>query len=111
MTPRRWDAWFKLSAKTRKETDPRAYAKGVTVAVQRRERAESVAIARLSRLSYKSRVATIRQNVKQMTTTELRRILNMSDSDVKRRARSDALKNQRLRRQGLPLIDSPFFYH
>lgn len=45
--PKRWDAWRKLSASSRKVSDPRKYAQGVTVADQRREARETAARNRL----------------------------------------------------------------
>lgn len=73
LTKQRWDAWRKLSTKTRRETDPRRYASGETVAEIRRDKLEAAAVRHMiTTLGARVRRSTILKGVSEMTMEELR---------------------------------------
>jgi hypothetical protein len=86
LTPQRWNGWLKLSEKTRKETDPRKYAKGQTVAAQRRERKERDAAARIKSVSKRSRISTIQRNVSRMKEDDLDWTLKATPEQIRKKA-------------------------
>lgn len=86
MTRARWDAWFSLSAVTRKKTDPRQYAKGITVATQRRTAQENAAADRMSELRASASQTTIRKGVAIMTARQLRWTIKAKDFLIRKRA-------------------------
>ena len=82
LTPARWNAWFKLSPKSRKTTDPRKYAKGESVAQQRRKAAEQAAYANiLNRIPY-ARPGTVKLGIKAMTAAQLRRAATVDRTGI-----------------------------
>lgn len=93
---KRWNAWLKLSNKTRKETSPNAYAAGKSVANQRRERKEIQAAKRIKAASrYKSRQASVERNVSKMTEQELDWTIKATDRQIRVKAGDKKLKGQR----------------
>ena len=72
LTPQRWNGWLKLSDKTRKETDPRKYAAGVSVAGQRVERKREAAVNAIRKaMGLRQRKSVIENNVNQMKESDL----------------------------------------
>jgi hypothetical protein len=75
----KWDKWSKLSAKSRKASDPREYAKGKPVVVQARENKQSTVYKMLVQVHGSTgRPATIRRGVSEMSSAQLNRVMNMS---------------------------------
>jgi hypothetical protein len=73
LTKQRWDAWRKLSTKTRKDVDPRKYASGKPVVEVRREKLEAAAISHIiATLGNRVRRSTVIRGVEIMTNEELR---------------------------------------
>ena len=68
----RWDGYFKLNPKTRRQTDQREYAKGETVAKQRRVKAETAAINAMRLAHPHGRNATMKRGIELMSMRELR---------------------------------------
>lgn len=92
---KRWDAWLKLSEKSRKDTTPQAYSAGKSVANQRRERKEQLAVIRIKTATRgNSRTATIVRNVSRMTEKELDWTLKASNSQIAKRAGNKTLKGE-----------------
>lgn len=93
---KRWNAWLKLSNKTRKETTPNAYAAGKSVANQRRERKEQLAVKRIKAASrLKGRTATVQRNVSRMSDQELDWTIKATDRQIRVRAGDKSIKGQR----------------
>lgn len=87
LTPQRWNGWLKLSDKTRKETDPRKYAAGKTVAAQRRERNEQLAAKKIAASgSRKARTSVVIRNVGKMTDADLQWTLKATSAQIRERA-------------------------
>ncbi len=84
---RRWNAWLKLSASTRKTTDPRQYAAGVGVSQQRTERARAAVLARFQNIFPKGRTSTMRMSIAQMNQRQLRQALTDPPSRIQSRAK------------------------
>lgn len=83
---KRWNAWLKLSEKTRRTSDPVKYAAGTSVASQSRERKEATVVARLMKMSHKARLATIKAQVQRMTSKDLDWTLKATDGQIAARA-------------------------
>lgn len=86
MTRARWDAWFSLSPTTRKKTDPRQYAKGITVASQRRTVQENAAADVMGGLRASASDRTIRLGVQSMTARQLRWTIKAQPHQIRKRA-------------------------
>lgn len=83
----RWNAWLKLSGSTRKQTDPRKYAAGQSIAGQKRERKEQEVIRKIqSSASRTARPSTIAHNVRKMSDTDLDWTLKASPQAIRKRA-------------------------
>lgn len=92
MSPKRWNGWLKLSEKTRKESDPRKYAAGKSIAAQSRERKESLAAKRIKQAVPNGRTSVINHNVQRMTDKDLDWTLKASPKDIKSRASNKTYK-------------------
>lgn len=100
LSPRRWNAWAKLSPKSRAQTDPRKYAQGQSVGQQTIEKKRAIAVAAI--MSAKSGVArefTVRRGVQAMPTAELTKLGKLSagqlDEYITRKARQPMPTGQR----------------
>jgi hypothetical protein len=83
----RWDAWLKLSDTTRKQSDPRKYAAGQSIAEQKRERKEREAVKKIeSAATRKGRSSTVAHNVHRMTDADLDWTLKASPEAIRKRA-------------------------
>lgn len=91
---KRWNAWLKLSEKTRKASDPRDYAAGKSISNQRRERKEREAIRKIKGISFTGRTSVIIRNVKKMSDSDLEWTLKASDKQLRMRAGDRAVKTQ-----------------
>lgn len=71
LSPKRWDRWLNLSAKTRSRVSQRDYASGLSVRTVLRRTAEDRALANMrARLGF-VREATIRRGVRMQTMAQL----------------------------------------
>ena len=87
LSPQRWNGWLKLSEKTRKESDPRMYAAGKSVADQRRERKEQLAVKHMkASVSKTARTSVIQRNVRRMSDSDLDWTLKAKPETIRRRA-------------------------
>ena len=87
LSQKRWNAWLKLSEKTRKTTDPRQYASGKGIADQRRERKIQQAVARIrSATPQSARTSVIQNNVRKMSDKDLEWTLKASPKSIRQRA-------------------------
>lgn len=86
LSKNKWDAWFKLAPKSRKVADPYEYAKGATVAEQRRTKAEKAAYDNMARQLGTVRGGTIRRGIESMTAEQLRWTAKASAQQIRRRA-------------------------
>lgn len=82
----RWDAWFNLSPSARKDTDPRRYAAGQSVAQQRRSTIENAVTDKMLSLSAESSERTIRKGIAEMSSRQLRWTLKADAHRIRRRA-------------------------
>lgn len=87
LTKTRWDNWFKLSAKSRKLTDPRKYAAGESVAYQRRSQLETKAMSNMQLKFPVGRRATMRMGIEIMTSAQLRWTATATLGQLKSKAR------------------------
>lgn len=72
LSKRRWDAWFKLTPKSRKVADPYKYAKGESVRTQRTSQLQEAAFKHMVTTFPQARHATVRLGVQEMTNEQLR---------------------------------------
>lgn len=84
---RRWDNWFKLSAKSRKVADPYKYAKGESVREQRVNQLRSAAFRHMTSTFPQGRAATIRLGLEEMTNAQLRWTAKATASQLAGKAR------------------------
>lgn len=104
ISPKRWDAWLKLSDKSRRESDPRRYAKGESVAAQRMDtKREQAATKILQAFAVDARVSTVRRGVQGMSNAELNAVLKRSGIKLKDFVRTKA-------RVSVPGKLNPFWY-
>ncbi len=89
----KWDSWFKLSAKSRATTDPYKYARGQSVADQRRVKLEKEALAHLKRSRPHGRVSMMQLGVSTMTTEELKWTIKATPMQLSKRAQNRSLIN------------------
>jgi len=83
----RWNSWLKLSDQTRKQSDPRKYAAGKSIAAQRREKKEQLAAQRIKDAAMRTaRTSTINNNVHRMTDSDLDWTLKASKNAIRNRA-------------------------
>jgi hypothetical protein len=85
LTPGRWNRWLRLSPKTRKETNPREYAKGESVPRQRRTKLEKGVIERLNQFRG-IRKSTVQHNVESLADKDLKWLNNAPVDDIRERA-------------------------
>lgn len=86
LTRARWDAWFNLSPASRKVTNPREYAKGITVTAQRRRAQEDAAADVMGQLRASASDTTIRKGVAIMTARQLRWTIKAKPHQIRKRA-------------------------
>jgi hypothetical protein len=87
LSKNRWNAWLKLSDKTRKATDPSQYASGKSIADQRRERKIQQAVQKVkSANSQAARTSVIQRNVRKMSDKDLDWTLKASPKQIRERA-------------------------
>ncbi len=86
LSKNKWDAWFKLAPKSRKVADPYEYAKGRTVAEQRRTKAENAAYNNMTRQLGTVRGGTVRRGVEEMTAEQLRWTAKATARQLRRKA-------------------------
>lgn len=91
---RRWNAWLKLSNKTRSVTTPDAYAAGKSVANQRVEGKIKRAIQKMLGIQFDVRPAVVRRNVARMSEKDLDWTLKASNKTIRARAGDKAIKNR-----------------
>lgn len=82
----KWDAWFKLSAKSKKVADPYKYAAGMSVADQRIAKAKADALANMRKHFPQGRIGTMRLGLDEMTSEQLRWTSKASASAIRKRA-------------------------
>jgi|SRR5688572_25933230 len=95
LSQRRWDAWFNLSSRSRKVADPYKYAKGQSVATQRRDSAESKALANMKRHFPQGRVSTMEQGVAVMSAAQLKWTSTATGMQMRKRASAKPLGGER----------------
>lgn len=100
-TRTRWNAYLKLSTKTRKTVDPDAYARGISVAHVWFGDTYSAAFKKMTEDMF-GRVKTVVKGLAVMTTEELSWTAKASDVAISNRAR-----NTRYVRQGI----NPWWYN
>jgi len=87
MTPQRWNGWLKLSDKTRKDSDPRKYAAGQSIAAQRREKKQQEAVKKVRAANPQAaRTSVIQRNVQKMSDKDLEWTLKASPQQIRERA-------------------------
>jgi len=92
---KRWNAWLKLSDKTRKVSDPVKYASGSSITNQRRERKEQQAADKIRSVGGTNvRSSVVYRNVKRMTETDLNWTLKASHSQIVGRAGDKTVKTR-----------------
>jgi hypothetical protein len=97
----RWNAYLKLSAKTRRTVDPNAYAKGISVPRFMAAETYRSAYVKMTEDMF-GRVRTVVKGLALMTAEELSWTARASDEAISRRAR-----NQNYIRQGV----NPWWYN
>jgi hypothetical protein len=85
LDPNRWNRWRRLSPKTRKDTNPRNYAKGESIARQKRSKLEENVIKRMKENPF-ARDSTIRHNVEKLTNRDLHWAEKASGEALRHRA-------------------------
>lgn len=100
-TRSRWNAYLKLSTRTRKTVDPNAYAMGISVANVRFGSTYSAAFKKMTEDMF-GRVKTVVKGLSVMTAEELSWTAKAPDEAIIRRAR-----NPRYVRQGI----NPWWYN
>lgn len=91
---KRWNAWLKLSDKTRKVTTPDAYAAGKSVANQRVEGKIRRAIEKMLKIQFNTRPATVVKGVRSMSEKDLDWTLKASERSIRGRAKDKSIKNR-----------------
>lgn len=91
---KRWNAWLKLSDKTRKVTTPNAYAAGKSVANQRLEGKIKRATEKMLTVQFEVRPAVVRRNVARMSEKDLDWTLKASAKAIRMRAGDKSVKNR-----------------
>ena len=86
LTKSKWDSWFKLTKRSREITDPYQYAKGVSVATQRRQAGEQAALANMRAQFPSGRMGTMRLGVQEMTAEQLKWTAKASAAQMRRRS-------------------------
>lgn len=86
LTKKKWDAWLRLSATTRKATDPREYARGVSVRDQIRKKLEAAALSNMTMHYPHGRRTTMALGVQEMTLAELKWTATASRAQIKKKA-------------------------
>jgi hypothetical protein len=75
LDPHRWNAWRKLSPKSRAKTDPRRYAAGESVQKQNLDKLQRAAVsAIMAAKGGDAREFTVRRGVQKMSSRELNKI-------------------------------------
>lgn len=82
----KWDAWFKLSAKSRQIADPYKYAAGMSVAEQRVTKAKANALANMRKHFPQGRVGTMTLGINEMTSEQLRWTAKATGAAIRKRA-------------------------
>lgn len=91
---KRWNAWLKLSDKTRRTSTPDSYAAGKSIANQTRERKEQQAVQHLVANTEGARVSVIKRNVSRMSAKDLDWTLKATSTQIRNRAGSKGIKSQ-----------------
>lgn len=91
----RWDAWFKLSIRSRKVADPYRYARGESVAFQRRFAAEEKALANMKHHFPLGRESTMVLGVQSMTAAQLKWTATASGMAMRKRAKAKPMGGER----------------
>jgi hypothetical protein len=91
---KRWNAWLKLSDKTRKSTTPDAYAAGKSVADQRVEGKIQQVVNKMLTVQFDVRPSVIRHNVGRMSEVDLNWTLKASPKAIRQRAGDKSLKTK-----------------
>ncbi len=87
LTASRWNGWLKLSAKTQKESDPRKYAAGQSVADQRNETKRGRAVEAIKRaMGVRQRESVIKANVARMSANDLDWTIKATPGQIRNRA-------------------------
>ena len=105
LDPKRWDAWRKLSPKSRAKTDPRRYAAGESVQKQTVDKLRRDAVdAIMSAKGGDAREFTVRRGVQKMTTKELHKITGMTPGAL------DSYITRKARQPMAPGVRNPYWY-
>jgi hypothetical protein len=91
---KRWNAWLKLSDKTRRTSTPDSYAAGKSIASQSRERKEQQVVQRMVAATTAARVSLIRRNVSRMSNADLDWTLKATNAQIRTRAANKELKGK-----------------
>jgi hypothetical protein len=91
---KRWNAWLKLSDKTRRTSTPASYAAGKSIANQTRERKEQQAIRRIVAVTTTVRVSVVKRNVSRMSNADLDWTLKATEAQIRSRASNKSLKSK-----------------
>lgn len=86
ISPKRWNAWFKLSARSRKLVGIRPYAHGETVRSVIRAAAELAAAKNFLKVEPSARAQTVRRGIRRMTLAELRWTTKATGDAIRKRA-------------------------
>jgi hypothetical protein len=88
LTPKRWDAWLKLSASTRRATNIEKYALGVSVKDQKRQGLLDAALANTKK-QHGSKVEDwrVRRGLRKMSNDQLRWTAKASKAALVNRAK------------------------
>ncbi len=88
LTPKRWDAWLKLSAATRRQTNIEKYALGVSVSDQKRQGLLDAALANTKKQhGSKAEDWRIRRGLRKMSNDQLRWTAKASKTALVNRAK------------------------
>ncbi len=90
LSPKRWDAWQRLSPSSRKATHPRQYAQGVSVREQKLRTLRTAAAKNLVAKTGAAEKRTAR-NIAKMTPAELRFAARATEKQLRRRAKTNRL--------------------
>lgn len=91
---KRWNAWLKLSEKTRRDTSPNAYAAGKSISNQRSERKIQQVVSKMVTIQFNVRPSVVRRNVSRMSEEDLNWTLKASDVAIRKRAADKSQVNR-----------------
>lgn len=91
---KRWNAWLKLSEKTRRTSSPESYAAGKSIANQRREAKVQATIKKMIAATQAARLSTIKRNVNRMSDKDMDWTLKATTAAIRIRGADKSVKSQ-----------------